>query len=151
MPESVREVRRDELDQLLTLYRYLHPEDPALTGNPELLALWESILADPNLICLAVESGGELVSTCTLALIKNLTRGARPYAVIENVVTHPAHRGQGHSTKVLRKALAIARANDCYKVMLMTGSKDPKILTFYERAGFQSGEKAAFVVRYDRD
>jgi len=53
-----------------------------------------------------------LVASCALAIIANLTRGARPYAVIENVVTHESYRRRGLGTAVLHHAVDLARSRD---------------------------------------
>ena len=42
---------------------------------------------------------GQLVASCNLAVIPNLTRGGRAYGVIENVITDAAHRGQGRGPR----------------------------------------------------
>lgn len=85
------------------------------------------------------------MATCTLTLIPNLTRNMRPYGVIENVVTDPAFRQRGFGTGTLQYALQDAWREDCYKVMLLTGSKRESTLRFYEKAGFQRGVKTGFV------
>ena len=41
----------------------------------------------------------------------------------------------------------IARRAGCYKIMLMSGAKDEGTLSFYREAGFDSGEKTAFIRR----
>jgi GNAT superfamily N-acetyltransferase len=104
------------------------------------------MLNDPNLVLLAVEVDGSIVSTCCLAIIKNLTRNMRPYGIIENVVTHQAHRKMGYGTMVLHKAVDIARERGCYKVMLLTGHRDEGTLRFYEQAGFDRGKKTGFII-----
>lgn len=147
MVDKVRLIKPDELEKLLALYRYLNPDDPLLEIDQNLKEQWERILSDPSLHYLVVEEDGNLISSCTLAIIKNLTRSARPYALIENVVTHPDYRKRGYGTGVLRKAVEIARLNNCYKVMLMTGRKEESTLRFYEKAGFHKGEKTAFIIR----
>ena len=90
--------------------------------------------------------GAELVTSCTLIVIPNLTRGGTPYALIENVVTHADHRGKGFGQRVLRSAVERAWAEGCYKAMLMTGSKRPSTIAFYEAAGFEQS-KTGFQVR----
>jgi GNAT superfamily N-acetyltransferase len=65
--------------------------------------------------------------------------------VIENVVTHAAHRRKGIGTQVLRAALQTAWDQDCYKVMLLTGRKDEATYRFYEQAGFRREVKTGFV------
>jgi GNAT superfamily N-acetyltransferase len=147
MIEKVRLIKEDELEKLLALYQYLNPDDPRLEIDQNLKEHWHHILSDPSLHYLVIEEDGTLVSSCTLAIIKNLTRSARPYGLIENVVTHPEYRNRGYGTGVLRKAVEIARLNYCYKVMLMTGRKEESTLRFYEKAGFHKGEKTAFIVR----
>lgn len=148
MIEKVRFIKPEELTKLLTLYRYLNPEDPRLEPDQELEKYWREILADPSLYYLVIEEDNRLVSSCTLAIIKNLTRSARPYGLIEKVVTHPDYRNKGYGTAVLQKAVAIAMEKNCYKVMLMSGRKEESTLRFYEKAGFHSGEKTAFTIRF---
>lgn len=147
MIERVRSIKPDELEKLLVLYQYLNPEDPTLEVDQSLEKHWNLILSDPSLHYLVIEEDGKLISSCALAIIKNLTRSARPYGLIENVVTHPDYRKKGYGTGVLRKAVEIARLNNCYKVMLMTGRKEDGVLSFYEKAGFDRGEKTAFIIR----
>jgi ribosomal protein S18 acetylase RimI-like enzyme len=81
-----------------------------------------------------------------LIVIRNLTGGGRPYGLIENVVTHAAYRGRGFGKQILYAAVAAAWRADCYKVMLMTGSKEPSTLAFYTAVGFEQS-KAGFQVR----
>ena len=112
----------------------------------ELREAWHALLGNPSVHCLVGEIEGVLVSTCTLVLVPNLTRSARPYGFIENVVTHEAHRRKGLGTAILKGA-DLAWGQGCYKVMLMTGSTKEQTLRFYEHAGFRRGEKTAFVAR----
>ena len=144
-PPHVRVIRADELSSLLSLYQHLHPSAPELLVTADIEALWQRICADPQLHYLGADVSGTLVSTCTLAILPNLTRFARPYGLIENVVTHPDFRRQGIATSLLRFALQLAWAQGCYKVMLLTGRKDPATLRFYEQAGFQAGVKTGFI------
>jgi len=144
-PPNFRAIRPEELTTLLGLYRHLHPSDPELPVGPDLEELWQRIYPNPQLHYLVAEVGDALVSTCTLTIIPNLTRSARPYGLIENVVTHPDFRRQGIATALLRFALQLAWTEGCYKVMLLTSRKDPATLRFYEQAGFQAGVKTGFI------
>jgi ribosomal protein S18 acetylase RimI-like enzyme len=147
MIEKVRLIKYGELEKLLSLYEYLVPDDPKLKIDNALKGHWNEILSDPSHFYLVIEEDEMLVSSCNLAIIKNLTRSARSYGLIENVVTHPDYRKRGYGTAVLKKAVKIAQENNCYKVMLMTSQKDEGTLKFYEKAGFNRGEKTAFIVR----
>jgi len=140
-----RAADRGELGALLELYEHLHIEDTPLPDRAAVCAVWESILADPKVHCLVAEAGGTLVSSCMLAIIPNLTRGARPYGHIENVVTHADYRKRGIGTRLLQHALQVAWDTGCYKVMLSTSRKDEAVMRFYEGAGFRRGVKTGFV------
>jgi GNAT superfamily N-acetyltransferase len=147
-----RRITAAELPELIRLYAFLHPEDPFVDPSaPVVLRLWTQILADPNLRYYVVEEEKKIVATCTLTLIPNLTRGLRPYGLIENVVTDPNFRKKGFATRVLRHALADAWQAGCYKVMLETGSKKEETLRFYEKAGFQSGVKTGFIAYPEKE
>lgn len=145
----VRSIRADELDALLELYKHLHAKDDPLPQREQVCSVWQSMLSNPGLHCFVIEHGGRLVSSCTLAIVPNLTRAARPYGLIENVVTHAEYRQRGLGTAVLRHALHTAWQANCYKVMLLTGRKDPAVHRFYENAGFRGNEKAGYIARPD--
>jgi GNAT superfamily N-acetyltransferase len=145
--KKIRPIKFDELEQLLDLYQHLNKDDPRLEMSTSLQQLWQEIFDDPNLYYLVIEEDGILVSSCTFALIKNLTRNARPYVLIENVVTHAKYRNKGYGTAILQRTVEIAKAKGCYKVMLMTSRKEERTLKFYEKAGFHNGDKTAFVIR----
>jgi GNAT superfamily N-acetyltransferase len=144
---QIRTIRADELSSLLALYRHLHPTDPELAVTTEVAELWARICNDRGLQYLGAEVDGTLVATCTLTVIPNLTRAARPYGLIENVVTHPDFRRRGIGTALLRATLHIAWECGCYKVMLLTSRKDEATLRFYEQAGFEGGVKTGFIAR----
>jgi len=148
MPPSVRPIRHDELSVLIALYRHLHADDGPMPDEEAVAALWAEIQADPQMVIFVAEGPeGRPIASCTLAVIRNLTRGGRPYAVIENVVTHADFRKQGYGSAVIRHALESAWDRGCYKVMLMTGSKREETLRFYENVGFVRGDKTGFVAR----
>lgn len=142
---TVRLITRDELPQLLILYNHLNPVDAPLPADDVLQSIWDGILHDPRLYYIVADVDNQLVATCNLTIVPNLTRGARPYGIIENVVTHLDFRQQGFGTKVLHYALALAWQQQCYKVMLLSGSKNEETLHFYEKAGFKRGLKTGFV------
>ena len=144
----VREAVEADLDALLALYLHLH--ETALPENGERLrAAWARILADPDHHLLVYDWDGELVASCACVVVPNLTRSARPYALIENVVTRRDYRRRGCATACLDRARQIAAEAGCYKIMLLTGAKDAATLDFYRHAGFDDGEKTAFIRRLD--
>lgn len=146
-PPAVRELLRDDLAELLTLYDHLHADDSPAPSNAELRALWEQIVADPHQFYFGAFVDGSLASAANVSIIRNLTRSARPFAVIENVVTHADHRRKGLGRAVLTEVLRTCAERDCYKVMLMSGAGRESIHSFYRAIGFDGDAKRAFIMR----
>lgn len=141
---TVREAKEGDLQEILNLYLYLH-ETSIPEETEHLKSTWQQILEDKNHHLIVYKQEGKIVSSCVCVIIPNLTRGVRPYAFVENVVTHGDHRGKGYASRCLDYARQIARENNCYKMMLLTGSKKENTLRFYENAGYNSSDKTAFI------
>lgn len=140
----IREVIEKDLQGLLQLYMQLH-DNPMPEFKQELSELWQSILVDKNHHIIVAEEDGQIVSSCVCVIIPNLTRGQRPYAFVENVITDEAYRGKGLATACLNYAKELAEKENCYKMMLLTGSKEEGTLRFYEQAGYNRNDKTAFI------
>ena len=143
----IREVEEKDLDALQALYLHLH-EKEKLPESVELKKLWSSILEDESYHIMVGIMDGIIVSSVTLVIIKNLTRCMRSYAIIENVITHVDYRGRGHAKSLMNQAVDVAKQANCYKIMLLTGSKKESTLKFYEDCGFHSNDKTAFIIRF---
>lgn len=140
----IREIRENELSKILELYLHLHEKSiPQMTKQLE--RTWNTIIQDKNHHIIVKEVDGKIVSSCVCVIIPNLTRNVRPYAFIENVVTHSDYRGRGYATECLNYAKHVAEKENCYKMMLLTGSKQDKTLNFYSNAGYNSADKTAFI------
>ena len=141
---TIREANIKDLNEILHLYLYLHeksfPEDTEHLRNT-----WDSIIMDPNHHLIVCEVDGQIVASCVCVIIPNLTRNVRPYAFVENVVTHSEYRKKGYATACLQFAKQIAEEKNCYKMMLLTGSKEESTLNFYSNAGYNSSDKTAFI------
>ena len=140
----IREAGAGDLDAILELYLNLH-EESIPEHDDHLAKTWEQIVSDPNHHLIVNEVDGKIVSSCVCVIIPNLSRGVRPYAFVENVVTHADYRKKGYAHECLDYAKQIAQKENCYKMMLLTGSKRPETLAFYEHAGYNSNDKTAFI------
>lgn len=140
----IREANKNDLKALLELYLYLH-EDSIPNQDEHLENTWKQIMEDKNHHLIVNEVDGKIVSSCVCVIIPNLTRNVRPYAFMENVVTHADYRKKGYASECLDYARTIAKNENCYKMMLLTGSKKAETLRFYEKAGYNSSDKTAFI------
>lgn len=144
-PDGFREAGPDDLDAVLRLYRQLHPHDPVLDATAA--GVHRRILETPGLQLFVLQRDGEVVATTYLNVIPNLTRGAAPYAVVENVVVDERLRGTGLGKQVMAATLAVAWAAGCYKALLQTGSRRPSTHAFYRACGFRADDKTGYVAR----
>ena len=140
----IREIMEEDFDGLMKLYTQLH-NNPLTEETTQALKLWKQILEDKNYHIIIAEEDGKIVSSCVCVIISNLTHNQRPYAFVENVITHITYRKQGLATACLDYAKIIARKENCYKIMLLTGSKEESTLKFYEQAGYNKNDKTAFI------
>ncbi len=139
----IREITENDFDGLMKLYAQLG-DNPIPQKSEEVLDVWNKILQNKDYHIVVADVEGKVVSTCTCVIIPNLTHNQRPYAVVENVVTDHNFRGKGYATLCLDFAKKIAIKNNCYKLMLMTGSKKEATLNFYRNAGYTDKTKTAF-------
>ena len=140
----VREAKHEDLNAILELYLFLH-EDSIPEKDEHLRKTWMHIIQDKDHHLIVNEMVGKIISSCVCVIIPNLTRNVRPYAFVENVVTHADFRGNGYAGECLDYARKIAEKENCYKMMLLIGSKKPETLHFYEKAGYNSTDKTAFI------
>lgn len=148
MDATIRAATRDDLAALADLYRQLQPNDPPWPSEAAAADALAAVLDHPGVTVLLAEVGDRAVSTCMLIVTPNFSRGARPFAMIENVVTDRDHRKRGYGRQVVAHAIDLARAGGSYRVTLMTGSKREETLRFYETTGLRRGTKTAFEARF---
>jgi len=139
MPCMIREIVKNDLDGLLKLYMQLH-DNPMPEKTAGLLQVWDDIFQDKNHHVIVAEENGEIVSSCVCVIIPNITHNQQPYAF-----TDERFRKRGLATQCLNFAKEIALKENCYKMMLLTGSKKKSTLDFYRKAGYNSEDKTAFI------
>ena len=144
---QVRTIGHNELGAVLALYEHLQEGDEPPPDPSTAQTVWNEAVANPRIRYFGGYDGDELIACCTITVTPNLTRACKPYALIENVVTHREHRSKGWGKAVLVAAMKFAWDAGCYKVMLMTGRKDEAVFRFYESAGFNRHGKQAFIAR----
>ena len=144
---TVRDAVESDLDGILDLYTYLHEYDNPLPPRFDLGELWNSIIANSLLRYFVVEYEGQLVSSCNLTIIPNLTHGAKPFGFIENVVTRPEYRRNGYAQSVIEYALNTAWQSGCHTVMLLSNEHRHEAHELYEKVGFKKGVKVGYVAK----
>lgn len=144
---TLRRLGPDDLEQLVGLYQHLYDIDLPEVAPGARVAVWDEILRDEAQHYLGVFVDARLVASAFVTIVPNLTRGARSFAIIENVVTDPEHQRHGHGRAVIDALVEHAFGAGCYKVMLQTSSVRDSAHAFYESIGFRGDTKRAFVLR----
>jgi GNAT superfamily N-acetyltransferase len=75
---------------------------------------------------------GKLITLAGVRRAHSLARG--PYAFINDLVTHPDHRGRGYATEMLRYIASAASAQGLPMICL---NSYPEAMPFYEKLKFQ--------------
>ena len=145
----IRKAKSKDAEDLKKLYfEYLTVYPPTEEQD---MSVWAKLLnkfeEDENMYLLVVEENGKVVSTVQMAIIESLTHNIRPFAVIENVVTHIDYRNKGYASALLDEASEIAKEHRCYKVFLETGSNKESTLNFYRNNGFEIDKKHSCLKR----
>ena len=146
---NIRKATASDAEALKSLYfEHLTKYPPSEEQD---MTLWSKTLdrfaKDENMYLLVLEEDHQVVASVQMAIIENLTHNVRPFAVIENVVTHADHRNRGYASALLAKATEIAIEKSCYKMSLETGSNKESTLNFYRKNGFEIDKKHSCLKR----
>ena len=139
---TTRTANFDDLNAVQQLYSQL--SDTVQHPTERVLTQWKKLLSYDNIHVILTEQNGVPISTCCLTIIPSITHDfARPFALIEYVVTDKAHRRTGAGKACLDYAKQLAIRQNCYKIMLITGR--PEAHPFYKACGYSEEGKTAFV------
>lgn len=136
---QVRSATHDDLPGLLPLYRQLSLDQASYTDpDPAAAAaqLDRILASDAFDLLVAVLDDGTIAGTATVAIVPNLSSGARPWCAVEAVVVDEAARGTGVGRAIMERAIAIAREHGCYKVELQSRHERTWAHGFYAALGF---------------
>lgn len=142
----IREINENDFRGLSELYTHLH-NNKLIENSEKNIELWHAILDDKNHHIIVSQEDGKIVSSCVCIIVPNLTHNQQPYALIENVVTDKNYRKRGLASQCLEYAKMIAIDNNCYKMMLLTGSKKRNTHRFYQKNGYNRFEKTGYIQR----
>lgn len=143
---QIRKATEGDFHEVMRLYRQLQPDDPVLADGRD-REVFHRILETDGLYIFVLACGGRIYSTCYLNVIPNITRSARPYAIIENVLTDEPARGCGFGKRLMKHTLEFAWSKGCYKAMIQAGSRQESTHAFYRSCGFSANDKVGYVAR----
>lgn len=147
---EIKRIEKRYINDLIELYNQLLP-NAELVYNKKIDNLYNLVdKSDFYNILIGVEDE-MAVSSCSLIIIPNITHSQRPYAIIENVITHKNYRKRGYGSELLKCAINIAKENNCHKVLLQTRRKEKSTLEFYRKVGFNDQITTGFMIDLEQD
>jgi GNAT superfamily N-acetyltransferase len=141
----IRDAVVADLPRVLELYVALGvisaEEQAGTMPSPAHERAFADVCADPRQRLLVIEADGRIAGTLVLLIVPNISRGGRPYALVENVVVDEGQRGSGYGAELMRYAIAEARRAGCYKIALTSRDEREDAHRFYEGLGFVAASK----------
>jgi len=138
--------QKEHLPMILELYKQLNTDETPIDINTA-NDLWDKINQNNIKYFIAVENH-KVISSCYLSIIPNLTRGGKSIGFLENVITDKDYRQKGIGRALIRMAVEHGKVNNCYKIILQSGSARKENHIFYEKCGFEGNSKRAFEIRF---
>ena len=131
----------DDLPQLADLLFDLFSQEADFIPNKEKqMRGLRLILEQPNRGRIFVLRSRERIIGMINLLITISTAEGGFVLILEDLVVHRDHRGQGYGSRLLEHALGYARAKDFLRITLLTDKLEASARSFYEQHGFrQSG------------
>jgi len=143
MPEQlfIEPATIDDLPQLADLLfdLFSHEADFIPNRDKQIRGL-RLILEQPNRGRIFVlRSGAKIIGMINLLITISTAEGGF-VLILEDLIVHKDHRGQGYGSRLLEHALGYARAKDFLRITLLTDKLENSARAFYEQHGFeQSG------------
>ena len=140
---TVRVAREGDIPRILELYRELaittsqaeQHRNPSLDDCRRVFAEVSTVLGHELLVA---EDKGEVVGTMVLLIVPNLSHGASPWALVENMVVDQRYRRRGLGRLLMDYAIARAKEAGCYKIQLLSNKKRREAHRFYSSLGFEA-------------
>ena len=138
----VRAAAEEDIPRILELYR----EMAITTSQVELdrgsslddyRQVFAEIRAMPGYELLVAEDEGAVVGTMVLLIVPNLSHGALPWALVENMVVDRRYRRRGLGRLLMDYAIARAKEAGCYKIQLSSNKRRKEAHKFYRSLGFE--------------
>lgn len=133
---SIRKAERQDLPRIVELYEEL-TEEKLSVSQDTVNRVFDEIEAMPNQEFLVAEKDGFVVGTLFVQITPNLSHGARPWAILENMIVDSRYRRQGIGRQLVESALERCREAGCYKIQLLSNKKRREAHQFYRTIGFE--------------
>lgn len=128
-----------DIPALCALLSVLFSEEEEFTPDAEAQSQGLArIVTNPEVgVVLVAKDGHGILGMVILLYTVSTALGDR-VALLEDMVVSPQARGTGIGSRLLEHAIAVARANGCKRITLLTDRVNEAAQRFYKRRGFES-------------
>jgi GNAT superfamily N-acetyltransferase len=139
----VRAAREEDIPRILELYRQLaitdaEAEKQSFLSPEHYREVFGEIRGYTGQQLLVAEEAREVIGSLVLVIVPNLSHGARPWAVIENVIVDERYRRCGVGRLLMEYAVNRAREEDCCRIGLDSNKIRGEAHQFYKAMGFET-------------
>jgi GNAT superfamily N-acetyltransferase len=131
---TIRECDRRDFEPVFALLRQLWPDRELDRQALEGVFLYNLDSASQHYLCAV--SGEELLGFCSLSVRKSLW-GQGFLGYLDELVVDEDRRGEGIGSRLLERALELAREDGCSRVELDSAFHREDAHSFYEKHGFE--------------
>jgi len=139
---EIRLAKESDLPRILELYHELSmittkAEQHSSTSGDDYRRVFAEISNNPRRELLVAEYEGDVVGTVALFIIPNLSHGATPYALVENLVVNHKYRRKGIGKKLMEYSIARAKQEGCHRIELVSDRRRKEAHRLYRSVGFE--------------
>lgn len=133
---AIRRALATDLPRLLSLYLLLEIVPEPIVSLDDALVRLREIESNPLHQIYVAEVDECIVGTFVMVFIPGLSHSARASCIVEDVVVDGALQGAGIGRRMMRFAMDLCAARDCYKLTLSSHVRRDQAHRFYEGLGF---------------
>ena len=148
----IRQASRDDIPQLCELLAMLFEQEADFQPDTaKQAAALRGIIENPEIgHILVLHNGDQVCGMVNLLYTLSTACGGR-VALLEDMIVHPAWRGDGLGSDLLRAAVRLARSQGCRRITLLTDRANDTAIRFYQRHGFALSEMLPLRLMLDAD
>ena len=136
-----------DLPALAELYAELTGEPAAPEG---MRAEFARLAANADYILLGARLGEKLAGAVMGLLCRKLSRDCRPALLLENLVVARSHRRRRVGAALLAEMERMAKARNCYAIVLVSSTKRTDAHAFYAAMGYAEDKVLGFRKKLSR-
>jgi GNAT superfamily N-acetyltransferase len=135
---KLRPAQHADIETLLHLLEALFSIEQDFTHDREKQQRGlEMLLQAPDAYVAVAEHAGEVAGMATLQLLISTAEGA-PSGLIEDVVVHASHRGQGIGEALMNHLITWAKKKGVTRLQLLADRDNQPALDFYRKQGWET-------------